>query len=126
MILLFSAFAKAQDSTEVAVPKIYVKAFQGKKTVVEAVSIRLVQVLEDSRCPSGVDCVWAGRAKIEVEVIDLEGTKIIKEITLNRGDLLPIYAEHGLAISIRGLAPYPKVSSKIKASDYYLLLEVSN
>ena len=30
--------------------------------------IRFVQLVEDSRCPEGVDCVWAGNGKISITV----------------------------------------------------------
>ena len=30
--------------------------------------IRFVAVTEDSRCPAGVTCVWAGNAKVQIEV----------------------------------------------------------
>ncbi|WP_379952827.1 hypothetical protein [Dokdonia sp. R78006] len=126
ILFLFSAFAKAQDSTTVEVPKIYIKAYNGKLAQIEATTIRLVEVLEDSRCPKGVDCIWAGNAKVLVEITSESGRKTTKEIILNGGRVAPIYSEEGLVISINGLAPYPTSLSKIKASDYYLRVEVSN
>lgn len=126
IIFLFSAFAKAQDSTTVEVPKIYLKAYNGKLVEIEQTTIRLVNVIEDSRCPQGVDCIWAGNAKVVVEITSESGKKTTKEITLNGGSLAPIFSEDGLVISIKGLAPYPSSMSKIKASDYYLRVEVSN
>ncbi|AEE19381.1 hypothetical protein JM84_0256 [Dokdonia sp. Hel_I_63] len=126
IIFFCSAFAKAQDSTTVEVPKIYLKAFQGQSTIIEGTSLRLVNVIEDSRCPQGVDCIWAGNAKVVVELTSESGKKTTKEIILNGGRVAPIYSEDGLVISIKGLAPYPTSLSKIKASDYYLRVEVSN
>lgn len=32
------------------------------------ISIKFVKVIEDSRCPVNVNCIWAGNAKIEVEI----------------------------------------------------------
>jgi len=34
----------------------------------ENLSIKFVNVAEDSRCPVGVQCVWPGQAKIELEI----------------------------------------------------------
>lgn len=126
MVFLFSAFAKAQDSTNVEVPKIYLKASQGVSTPVEGTIIKLVNVIEDSRCPKGVDCIWAGNAKIAVEITNYKGEKITKEITVGSGTIEPLYAVDGLMISLKGLAPYPSIGSKIIPSDYYLRVEVSN
>ncbi|WP_035335443.1 hypothetical protein [Dokdonia sp. PRO95] len=126
ILFLFSAFAKAQDSTTVEVPRIYAKAFQGESTYIEGATVRLVKVLEDSRCPKGVDCIWAGNAKVAVEIISESGKKVTKEITLGGGPVAPIYLQDDLKVLIKGLAPYPSSLSKIKASDYYLQVEVSN
>jgi hypothetical protein len=30
--------------------------------------VRYVELLEDSRCPAGVTCVWAGRVRVRIEV----------------------------------------------------------
>ena len=125
-LLLFSAFAKAQDTTKVEIPKIYVKAYQGTATPISHTSLRLVQVLQDSRCPKGVECIWAGNAKVEVEITNDKGDKITKQVTLSGKQLPAIYTEDGLEIYIRGLAPYPTTGSKINPSDYYLRVEVKN
>lgn len=126
ILLLFSAFAKAQDTTKVEVPKIYVKAYQGAATSINHTSLRLVQVLQDSRCPKGADCIWAGNAKVEVEIINEKGDKITKQVTINGLQAPAVYTEDGLEIFIRGLAPYPTTGSKINPSDYYLRVEVKN
>ena len=125
-LLLFSAFAKAQDTTKVEVPVIYAKAYQGATTPINHTSLRLVQVLQDSRCPKGADCIWAGNAKVEVEIINQKGDKITKQVTLNGVQAPAVYTEEGLEIFIRGLAPYPTTGSKINPSDYYLRVEIKN
>jgi hypothetical protein len=35
---------------------------------VEGIAVRPVEVIEDSRCPTLVQCVWAGRVRIRAEV----------------------------------------------------------
>ena len=37
--------------------------------------IKFVSVVEDSRCPIGVACVWAGNAKIKITVTSAQGEK---------------------------------------------------
>ena len=79
-IFVFSAFAKAQqDSIKVNVPTIVFKATYGEVIRQGEVSIKLLDILEDSRCPSGVDCFWAGQVKLLVEVVG-NGKKETKEI----------------------------------------------
>jgi len=50
----------------------------GETVRLGSVTIRPTAVVEDSRCPSGVQCVWAGRVRIAAE---LNGTP--SELTLN-------------------------------------------
>ena len=47
-----------------------VRLAPGESSIVApgAIRIRFDRVLEDSRCPSGVTCVWAGRARVQVTV----------------------------------------------------------
>lgn len=50
----------------------------GELAVLDGVAVRPLAVLEDSRCPASVQCVWAGRVRIRAEVSG-EGTR---ELTL--------------------------------------------
>lgn len=122
--LLFSAFAKAQDSTTVNVPRIVVKAYLGATVPVENMEVKLLEVIEDSRCPQDVQCVWAGRAKVLVQLIDTTGENTQKEVVFSGGNVTSLYNENGVEIVLRGLAPYPNASSKIDPKNYYLLMDV--
>lgn len=124
LIMLFSVLAKAQDTTTVTAPIIVVKAYQGTTIPVKNMGVQLLKVIEDSRCPKGVDCVWAGNAKVLVQIIDSAGKKTQKEIVFSGGTIAPLYTEDGIEIILRGLAPYPNASSKINPKDYYLLMDV--
>lgn len=130
-VMLFSAFAKAQDSTvvKVEVPKIFVKAYQGKTVTTDIAQVKLVRVMDDSRCPKGVTCVWAGQAKVLIEVTYPNGKKQKREVIVGSSGVskgTPILGLDGLEIFVRGLQPYPDTNKKIEASDYFLLLDVEN
>ncbi|HZB70210.1 MAG TPA: hypothetical protein VE403_07585 [Sphingomicrobium sp.] len=47
----------------------------------DGLTVRPIAVLEDSRCPASVQCVWAGRVRISAEVSGA-GTR---ELTLGEG-----------------------------------------
>src|SRR5690606_39790357 len=68
IIILFSTFAFGQEDSA-ATPKIGIKVLQGETIVIKGVSIKFLEVIEDSRCPTHVTCIWAGRAIVKVEVI---------------------------------------------------------
>lgn len=42
----------------------------GEMVTVDALDVTFVAVREDSRCPEGVDCVWAGNAAIELALAE--------------------------------------------------------
>lgn len=50
------------------------------------VAITPLEVLEDSRCPAGVQCVWAGRVRVKAR-IDTRGSSTEQEIVL--GEAVP-------------------------------------
>jgi hypothetical protein len=47
----------------------------------EKLIIKFKAVLEDSRCPINVVCVWAGNGKVEFEALDTDGQN--KSVILN-------------------------------------------
>ena len=56
---------------------------QGESVQVAGHSLRFVDVVEDSRCPTGVTCIWGGRAKVRLSVSDPDGTEASQVLTLN-------------------------------------------
>jgi hypothetical protein len=50
----------------------------GELAVLDSIGVKPLAVLEDSRCPASVQCVWAGRVRIRAEVSG-EG---IRDLTL--------------------------------------------
>ncbi len=67
-ILVSSVIFSQENSVEA--PKIVIKIPLGESIQLENVYIKFVEVLEDSRCPKNVTCVWAGRARVLVEVTE--------------------------------------------------------
>lgn len=74
------------------------------------ITIKLVSVEEDSRCPEGATCVWAGNARIKVKVGYRRGNS--KTVSMNtnmgpKGDQVG-----GWAISLTSLTPLPRKNGK--------------
>jgi hypothetical protein len=85
-------------------------------------NIKFVDVLEDSRCPKGVHCIWAGNAKISIEVGQNNQTKKIELNTLlePQEDFVS-----GYKIRLVGLSPYPEEGKQINKAQYTASLEIS-
>lgn len=89
-----------------------------------AISIRLESLLEDSRCPKGVECVWEGNAKIRL----LLQTSPHEKITVADLNTHKMYATSvgydGYEISLSNLAPYPIYGIEIQPEDYKATLRI--
>ncbi len=118
-LLIVSNFGFAQNG-KVDVPTIVFKVPLGKTIVKDGVSITLSEILEDSRCPSDVTCVWAGRSKVEV-IIENDGKKTTEVVLFERGKQPVLASTKTCTFRAVKLAPYPTSATKGKM-DYELLV----
>lgn len=59
----------------------------GGTAYVDGLVVRPLSLLEDSRCPTGVQCVWAGRLVVRVEVRGSNGSE---QLDLELGRSKPV------------------------------------
>ena len=88
-----------------------------------AVTVKFLSVEEDSRCPDGAQCVWAGNAKIKVKIGFAGGDSKIVEMNTSmgpKGDQLS-----GWAINLTSLTPKPSTSAKMAAPRYTATFSIS-
>lgn len=137
LLLIFAVliinFVSAQDSTSVKVdaPKIVSKLMYGSTIKVENIEFKFVAVESDSRCPKGVQCVWAGEAIVLVDVFEngkkTEQKRLVFSPTSQlQNGLGNLFSSEKLKVSGLNIAPYPEHGTKIKAEDYYVQLSVKN
>lgn len=111
-ILGLGSITMAQQQETVVV----LKRGQQKSVVKGDVILKFVSVIEDSRCPEGVNCVWAGNAKIEVLITDKRGNSKKSIINTTTG---PLGDQHnGYAIYLNSLTPHPKGNKAINPKSY--------
>jgi len=131
-LVFFIVFiVSAQDSTKVKAeaPKIVSKLMYGKTVEVENLAFKFVAIESDSRCPKGVQCVWAGEAVVLIDVFK-NGKKIEqKRMVFSPSSRLQniignLFESENLKISGFNIAPYPEYRNNIKPEDYYLQLDV--
>ena len=75
-ILGLAAMVMASDAEELVVRK-----GQEKTSSRGKITVKFVEIVEDSRCPPDVECVWAGNAKIRITLA--KGRKAAKTFELN-------------------------------------------
>ena len=84
----------------------------GGLAVVDGIGVRPLAVIEDSRCPILVRCVWEGRVRIRAEISGA-GAAQIRELTL--GD--PVAAGGG-TLTLVEVQPPKRVPETIEPSAY--------
>ena len=128
LVVFNYAFAKAQTNNppnKVEAPMIGVKLMLGAKADFGETQIKFKKVLADSRCPKDVQCVWAGEAKVLVEIYKNGQLDKEKELTFAAlNSVLGIIDTEILGIKALRLLPYPDTSIPKNKKDYYLVLDV--
>ena len=84
------------------------------------VSITFADVLADSRCPTDVECVWAGDAAVVIEG-RTPATEPLEEVLHTHLD--PKTGRlHSVELFLLQLEPYPQVTGPIPVEEYALTL----
>ena len=76
-----------------------------------------LRIEEDSRCPTGVQCIQAGTVRLAVRVEDRSGTS---EPTLTLGK--PVALGGGGWLALAAVCPYPRHPERIAQSSYLFTL----
>lgn len=109
---------KASLGREFILPVGYTAVIDG-----ENLGVKFNAVTQDSRCPKGVTCIWAGEAKCDMQ-ISLKGLN--SEVLLSAAggtDGYSFTSFHGYRLNFK-LEPYPEKGEQIAKSDYKLLMIV--
>ena len=116
--LTFALLAVVMVSSAYSFTPETVSVKAGKQAVAKRskLKIKFVSVVEDSRCPVGAQCVWAGNARIKVEISVPKGEKKTFEINTEtgpKGDQIG-----GYAVTLDSLTPYPNASKPTDPKKY--------
>ena len=90
----------------------------------EALKLKFLEVISDSRCPKDVTCVWQGQASCLVEITYSE---LLHKVTLIQPGLSeePSQIDFNDYLIKFNLTPYPEAGKEIKKNDYRLRLVVT-
>ncbi|MDO8716824.1 MAG: hypothetical protein Q7J73_08480 [Dehalococcoidales bacterium] len=87
----------------------------------ENLKIKLLDIFGDSRCPTGVTCIWAGEVTAVIQIGDTPSTNMTL-IEPGHGDgSNQTYNNYHLSFHVQ---PYPEAGKSIAKEDYRLLLTV--
>lgn len=84
-------------------------------------TVRFDAVTEDSRCPTGVQCVWEGNAGVRLTLTSDDETQVF----IVNSALEPRWVTFGgYAVGYRELAPYPVSEQPTDRSEYVARIAV--
>ena len=89
----------------------------------EGLTIRFIEVTEDSRCPEGVECVWEGRVTCLVDIIYSDST-YRQELTQPGLSSPSVLEFQGFEIMF-DIQPYPTFGKEIQTDEYRLVLTIN-
>lgn len=84
----------------------------GERTFVDGPAVTPLAVLEDSRCPADVQCVWAGQVRIRA-MIHLGSGDVEHELASGK----PIHVADG-SLELVEVRPVPNSKAAIAPGDY--------
>jgi len=117
---VFGAFAQTQAQTNQEV-----KLLINKQKIVtkDKLTIKFVSLVEDSRCPTDTNCIWAGNAKINIKVS--KGKSAPKTFALNTNLEPQVVTFAGYEIKLTNLTPQPASNIRINRNEYAATFVVS-
>lgn len=91
----------------------------------EGLSVKLLKITEDSRCPSDVTCIWAGQVGVLIDVS--QNGKDLGNINLILGPDKKLAEKkiNGYLIRLVEVSPFPISTKKIETSDYVITITIS-
>jgi len=91
----------------------------------EDIKVEFVDVVEDSRCPADVVCIWSGQVNILVSISkNGEDLGNLNLISAGEGDERAAQTFDGYSITLLDVDPYPISTQEIEIFDYLIALLV--
>lgn len=93
-----------------------------QKNIDKNVSVKFVSLVSDSRCPADVDCVWAGNAKLKIELSERGAVKVFE---VNTGLNPRSITFAGYELKIVALEPRIRSNVRINPDSYTATFSVT-
>lgn len=116
LTFVFGICAQAQQ-------KITVRLNQQKTIVKNKLTIKFASLVEDLRCPTDTNCIWAGNAKIKIVVGKTKSDAKTFELNTNLETRSVIFA--GYEIKLINLNPQPATNIRINRNAYTAIFSVN-
>ena len=95
----------------------------GETIVLGDREITFQDVSQDSRCPTDVNCVWAGEVKLHL-IINEGKFATEDKYNFTAGNAIILWSDENESCTLVAVSPYPKTSAKIPKEAYFLTLQM--
>jgi hypothetical protein len=98
--------------------------FSEQKSADHGLMLAFENVVEDSRCPADVNCIWEGDAEVQLALVT--GIELVRFNLHTNPRFTNDTLINGTTISLKSLEPYPASSSNIEKSKYEIVLQIES
>ena len=119
-LMLMLAFGVMPASAAKRSETVRVQINKEKKFPKAKLSVRFVELVEDSRCPTDTQCVWAGNAKIKIRVTMNGRTH---DLSLDTNGPHQAATAEGYTIKLLSLTPAPRSNIRVDRNGYVATFE---
>jgi hypothetical protein len=90
----------------------------------EDLSLQFIAVTADSRCPTGVECIWAGEAKCQLRITQKGNSQetVLTQSGSSASAVESLVPNYRMSFQ---LYPYPRAGEQIKSGDYFLSMTLT-
>jgi len=100
----------------------------GETLSIDSYTIAFVEVLEDSRCPKNMTCVWQGRARVKLIIEPETGPEeeqivILGKLQSEEKANTVLASIVNQALEVVALSPYPDANTELDTKSYTLMIQ---
>ena len=114
-LMLILAFASVDVAGQRKGETLKVQVNKEKRFAKSKLSVRFVELVDDSRCPTDTNCVWAGNAQIKIRVTKNGRSH---DLTLDTNGPNQMVKTEGYSIKLVDLTPHPRSNIRINRNGY--------
>ena len=124
LLILLSLVQSPSTDTKIGLGEEF-KIKNGEEVVLKEEKLRIEfrSVTQDSRCPTGVVCGWAGNGEVLLEIVRKNKRQVVTILNTLLEPKEIFYK--GYKIRLLALNPYPKIDEPIDQRDYEATLVVT-
>jgi hypothetical protein len=126
--VLFLSACNKDDNQSIELNQIFELDYRKTKSFEKGnFTLTFENLLEDSRCPDGAECIWEGRAVVEIKIqhgVDIELYTLATANSVDGDNLLSVQHDNYL-IKLIAVNPYPSTASSPTNEDYSIGLQIT-